>query len=639
MSGAVLFDTDLDHKYMFEFYNQISDKSVLIDQDFNLVQSHLQRVSGAVENDSNNGSQKITQDEKELFIFLDNLHLSYCANQMLLIDSNGEKTGEKYMKRAEDLLPQISEWFEKDHILHAKFKFIIIKIRQLILQQDDDAKRTVKKLYISSKKISKNCNNSSIYCFCTKLYFGTVYLAALIRFAEIESRNKLVSEIQIMFDEHPEHKDIPFVKNQLILFYQQNMEITSAQNDVIKTNYYSEKILQLSADEVRKATALERQAVVRLNTPQEYLTTDETKCIENIQNSVHEKWQKLQESKSTASRHHRFSIFQVHAKYHSFLRAVDEKTGEKFGEELIEVFEDKCSEVVIGSMDFANLDIATTYLEVCFRLKKYEKITKFCDKFQKGKGELTLPFDFKQLLDVIQLTASLGESYATEQTKYATFWWNIGYLKRAMNILATSANYRKIFWYNASLKFQYDFHKEVGSPELFRQFRQASNFYLPSLYDRCCLVDTGSNKSSTTSITELVEVKIQQVSFIYMESSFVSDIWELETISKATRTSYERWKDILIARLGVEEDRIAEYYFKNRVLNFDHLSNGTSGYDQPAYVIILRQVVDPENLDQCLPSDQVINQLSVVLCNCEPVMLWIVTETIVNGSSSGQERL
>ena len=164
---------------------------------------------------------------------------------MLLIDSNGEKQAKNTRRQRKVLLPQIIKGLEKDHILHRKFKFIIIKSRQLILQQDEDAKKTARKLYIALKN-SKTFDKKSVYCHCTKWFFGTVYLAALIRFekrtGEIKSRNKPVSENQMIFDEHPKHKGIPFVKNQLILFYQQNMEITSAQSGVMKTNYSSEQI-------------------------------------------------------------------------------------------------------------------------------------------------------------------------------------------------------------------------------------------------------------------------------------------------------------------------------------------------------------------------------------------------------------
>ena len=46
MNENRLLATDLDHVYMADFYNQFSSKGVLTSEDFTLIQSHLERVTG-----------------------------------------------------------------------------------------------------------------------------------------------------------------------------------------------------------------------------------------------------------------------------------------------------------------------------------------------------------------------------------------------------------------------------------------------------------------------------------------------------------------------------------------------------------------------------------------------------------------
>ena len=510
---------------------------------------------------------------------------------MRLLDANGEKLGRKYLTLAEELLPQLDKNSLKDHTLHAELKYIIIKIRLLILQQDDNALKVIKKLYKSSKNLNKNCDNNTINCFTANMYLEMVYLAALSRFGETEMKNRILAKLQEMFDKYPQHNQNSFVKHRLVIFYHQIIEIPIAQNDVIQTDIYASKMLENEPNTVMKAVALQYQAVVRLNTSQTYFKTEQIQFIEDMIASAKREWSELQQNEPSAAKHHRFFTFLIHMNYNLFSKTEDAQMKEKYGTELISIFEENCLKSVLGSLEFANLDIAATYLEVCLKMQKYEKILLFCANFLKGKSKFTIPFDFEELLNVARLTAELGLLNAANERDYVLIRNNINMLKIAMNALAESASGRKVVWYDKSLKLQYDFYKELGLPEEYQKMRLASSFYLPSLYDKCSLIDTWSNASSITSICEVIEVKFDTVKFLYLEINLSPGSSHLQSVSNRLKESYERLQDLLVVRFQVEEHAFIGCNAENMNLEFNLRANQPeNNLDPQSYVIVVRQV-------------------------------------------------
>ena len=124
---------------------------------------------------------------------------------------------------------------------------------------------------------------------------------------------------------------------------------------------------------------------------------------------------------------------------------------------------------------------------------------------------------------------------------------------------------------------------------------------MPTLYDRCSLIGTESDKLSTSSITEVVEIRMKSVKFVYLESMFFSNFSVMELCSEKLNESYERLKDFLIARQQICEDSFSEHKSKNRTLNLAQILSDCNASHQDSYIIILRQIVGKK----LLPSSKV----------------------------------
>ena len=169
-------------------------------------------------------------------------------------------------------------------------------------------------------------------------------------------------------------------------------------------------------NEVFKSIALQRQAAVRLNAGTVF-TTQQLQFIEKIIDSVEELWLELQKKQPSASEHHRYFSFLVFAKYSLYKHCTSEEKKQKYGEELIKLFEEKCLHVVLVSLDFGNLDNVASYLEVCFELGKFDQISKFCNSFLNRKAKFNIPLDFNELLNVVGLTSALGALDTNKEKK------------------------------------------------------------------------------------------------------------------------------------------------------------------------------------------------------------------------------
>ena len=503
-------------------------------------------------------AQNDHQRNLQLFIFLDNLYLSFCAYQMLLVDEDGTKLGSNYLTRAESLLPRLDKNQRQDHILHVELRYITIKLRSIILQQNDNDLKVMKTLYKNSRKINKKCDNSCINCFRTNNYLEMIYLTALARFGETDRKNEVMTKVQEMFEMYPQHNTDPFIKYQLDIFYNNIMEMYTAQNDAIQTDKYAETILKRNPDPVLKALALQRQIIVRLNKCQTFLTSEETNFINQLVRTTSEQWQLVQQTKTSAKRHHQYLTFLILVNYNLYKRSDDQEDKLKYGQKVAKIFEQNCSKTVFGSLDFINVDVSTTYLEICFELQKYDKILEFCDNIQKGKSSFNFPFNFKELLNVVHSTAKLGKITIEENWDHIKVGTEVKKLEKLMTLLAESNSCRKYFWYSSCLKFQYDFHKAVGSPQKFQEIRLASNYFLPSLYDKCNLIDIGSNSSSITSINEVIEVKLKSAKFTFVEIFNVVDESRMKYLRNMMNTSVEQFKQLMKRKFLLTDDNFEE---------------------------------------------------------------------------------
>ena len=548
--------------------------------------------SGDPEISSNELQDQFHSELIPVLLFLDNVHLALCADQMRLLDENGEKLGKTYLDVAEKKQMSIEKSKLEDHVLHPALKYFTIKMRILLLQQNNNVLRVIKNLYRTSKNYSKNCDMNSIYCFCAHVYFERVYLSVFSRFGEVDNKNKKMTELKETFDNFPQHHSFSFVKFCFVNFFHQMIEMSIEKDDVMQTDWIANKMLENEPNLVMKTVAWQYQAVVRLNTPKSFFTTHEIKYIEQIIEAVKTEWLKMQENENSAAKHHRYFIFLIHATYTLFQRTEDEEIKQKFGEELLSNFEENCFTTVMGSLEFANVDIAKTYLEVCLKMQKYDKISNFCKKFLKGKSKISLPFEFRELLNVAQLISSVGKLNASGEKNYLSIRTNLSKLQQAINIYTDSCySLRKKSWLDACTKFQYEFHKEMGSPEEFHKLRLESNFLMPTLYDRCCSLDMGSNGSLITTITEVEEVAIKSVKFILVPALFLTWSPEERKILQKFKESYERLKDVLIVGFQLTENNFiqCDYGSRNWVSSLQSNQSG-SRTDHSSYIIIFQQV-------------------------------------------------
>ena len=213
-------------------------------------------------------------------LFLDNVHLALCADQMKMVDEHGGKLGNFYLDAAKKLLPSIEQKLLEDHVLHPLLKYITIKMRILLQPQNSDSLRVMKRLYRLSKKYSRNCDKNTIYCFCAVLYIERVYLSVVLRFGEVENRNETLTRMRVMLDEYPQHKEHSFAKLCSSHFDHCMTNLSVEKNDVIQADLCASKMLESKPNPVMKSIALQYQAVVRLNTPQTFLTTQEIDFIQ-----------------------------------------------------------------------------------------------------------------------------------------------------------------------------------------------------------------------------------------------------------------------------------------------------------------------------------------------------------------------
>ena len=186
-------------------------------------------------------SRKEELKDIAMFVFLDNLYLAYCTDQMRLLDENGEKLGKIYLKKSEKLFEDLDKNQKESHILHVAIRFAVIKMRIAGLEQDDNSFKDLKKLYRSLKHLNKNCDNNTLNCFIANLYLEMTYLASLARFGDVEKRNEIFSKVQDLFDDYPQHQKHPIVNFALVIFYQLGIELAMSRNDVFQTDRYVEK--------------------------------------------------------------------------------------------------------------------------------------------------------------------------------------------------------------------------------------------------------------------------------------------------------------------------------------------------------------------------------------------------------------
>ena len=465
--------------------------------------------------------------DAQTLIFLDYLHLAFIASQTRLVNDSGEKLSPVYLKKGEEMLPLLDKTQLQDHILHVQLKFNIIAMRITNLQQDENSLKRIKSLYNGSKKCFKKCDLDRINCFATRFYLEMVFLDAMLRFNDTERRNQSFAFIHDLIDLHPEHLENALVKFRLVTFYLIILELHMAQNDIVQVDRYYSKVIEMEPDTVFKALALHHRAFARLAVQQSFFKTQEKKLIQELIKSASMEWLVLQNKDISAQKHYRYILFQISLNYSLYKTAdgVDEKND--YAKKIMQIFEESCQHEVLRSLEFGNLDVMATYLEVCFEMQKYDKILQFCENFQKGKSKLNVRLGFRDILKVAMVTASVCTN-VTNGEKTAKTHFYINKLEQAMKLLEESSNWRKIFWFSCSNKLLYELNRGLGSVEKFRKFRSSSNFYLPSFYDNCSLLSTGSNKSSTTSLMEVIDIQVSSLKFIYVEDFHFRDLSHLQ---------------------------------------------------------------------------------------------------------------
>ena len=73
--------------------------------------------------------ERIQLVECRLFTFLDKLYLALWYGRLRTCDENGNSYGDLFMREVEQILPMLTDEQRVDHVLHAKMRYILIKIR------------------------------------------------------------------------------------------------------------------------------------------------------------------------------------------------------------------------------------------------------------------------------------------------------------------------------------------------------------------------------------------------------------------------------------------------------------------------------------------------------------------------------
>ena len=308
---------------------------------------------------------------------------------------------------------------------------------------------------------------------------------------------------------------------------------------------------------------------MRVNQPTE---EENEKNIERVKNSmvwIDEQWDLLGGSKKMF----RYHVIIIHKLYCMFKLAQDDGHKLEYARSLMEIFEEKCFKTALGTTEFPNLDIFEVYLKVCLETKHYERMIITCLEFYKNRSKFKIPLQYQEIFDLIYAVALCSQLNSTDFPNYVKSEPNILKLKRQLREASTGLvrNGKKFYWHEQGLRFLFDFHKVNQTLALYEKFRQATDYELPSVVDKCSLIETGSNKSSLTSLTEVVECECSNLKVIVIDLIASVNPNLLDDVMKKLQSSYESLKEVFITTLGVPSYRVINQQFINESIKFSDL--------------------------------------------------------------------
>ena len=447
----------------------------------------------------------------------------------------------------------------------------------------------MKSLYKQSTDLKRNCFHD-LNCFSIALHLEMVNLSIVSRSGETESTNKILSRLDEMFERNYKFKSDAFVKEQLGVFYGFLMKVECSRNQVENTMKFSKLMLKYQPKTVKKVPSIralpahQYTAVVRLNSPDHELTRADVEQVEKTLAFVKNGWEKLKEFNQSNCNHHRYFTFLIHSYYFLFRTSHTEENCQYYARELMTLFEDKCGLTVLGSLELDNLDILEIYLCVCFENKRFSKIVKFCEDLKSNRTKFKLPYSYDEVINAVQNIASYFDKQVSfHHANYVTTDPFLRSMEKVLEHLEICSNGRRDYWLREGRNILI-----AMNPQRYKTYREGSNFYLPSIADKRCLFETGSNKSSTTSLMDVIEFSSKNLKTIFIDSHNLHHNDSDALIGKLA-LSYTKFRSQCCKKLKIPPENFSTVNFENGDLDLRDVIT-TEGNSPLCLMIIFRQI-------------------------------------------------
>ena len=422
-------------------------------------------------------------------------------------------------KDAETAFAKLDMCHEEDHVLHVKMFFMSFKMRLIAMDMKSEAEDIVDEYFDIYLKMRESCKDS-LYCKTIELMMNECFNCLFLRSnRRHEEAYHLISEAVQTARQFPQYQqENKLFKYLLARFYMFYMEEASTRNDVGKVAEFALLGATLNKQVFDRGQPIPSTARCyfylgcSIMASKETLNRRDRKKVAKYFEQAHHIWRRRIER--NGGKVHKsvfwfsFVLLEAFQSYFKYLTSTTSK--ESCLMKLSAMFENHFHRV-LSSPELDNMDLLQVNLKALCSEGHFDKALQYCVELQKHRNVDKMPFAFGVIIKAVQQIC-VAKTASVDDVSLQLIV--DPYLKKMFSCLVDlqkCPNAKSAFWYRLGTSVYYETLQQRNVLEkfsTFEKFRKTSGRWLELPEDRKFEATFGSHKSSLTSLSDVVEIRM-----------------------------------------------------------------------------------------------------------------------------------